>query len=231
MGNVVRSGEVDVKRPFSVEHFDDDDGFVVTHIDPGVYEYRVLDVNGWKPRQLKVAGEWVDVMDMCRDLEDLLAVNEAVTITKKADVKNLPHGTLVHISGTGTSDDGDYVVDQESTAAGLVSKKDPKRKLYFNARFDRRIQDMLRQGVRFDVTPAVDETTGVGNIAGTVDYLGHGPIKPLNIPGTEPVYPDENEKEKQDKDKDHSDDDAWVSPIGRIFAGESVRTVIGELVN
>lgn len=236
MGKVVSSGEVTVKKPFVIKFFNEDDGWVEKTIKPGTYKFRVLNVRGWKPRQLFIDGEWFDVMDECPELEELL--NEA-TILRKADVKALPHGTLVRISGTGVaSDDGDYLVDQESQAPGLVSKKDPKRKLYFNARFDRRIQDMLRQGVKFDVvedaskrvqndperslSDQVDETTTVASIAPTMDYLGHQTIvKPLSY---ESEY-DPDEEEKNKKDDDHSDDRDWVSPIGRIFKGESVRDV------
>ena len=153
MAAKVKTGVVTVKHPFNTDYFDEDDRLVVVNIKPGEYEYQVLDVNGFKPRQLKINGEWIDVMGRCEELEELLSLqNES---------------------------------DQ------------------------------------------VDETTGVGNIAPTVDYLGHDVI---NIPGTEPVYPDEGEEEKQEKDKDHSDTREWTAPIGRILAGESVRTVIGGLL-
>ena len=228
MGTVIKSGTVTVKKPFTVKFFDEDDGWVSKDIKPGDYEYRVQNVRGWKPRQLKVDGEWFDVMGDCEELEELLSMNESIIITRKADVKALPHGTLVRISGTGVpGDDGDYYVDQESQAPGLVSKKDSKRKLYFNAKFDRRIQDMLRQGVKFDVNPDVSETTTVSNVSPTVDYLGN--VRP--VIGYLDTYDDVQRKQKEaEKERAVTANPDWVPRIVRLLAGESVRSVVGECV-
>ena len=69
-------GKVDVKKSFTVSEFDEDDGWFDFEVFPGTYEYRVLDINGWKPRQLKIDDVWVDVNDNCKELEDLLGVED-----------------------------------------------------------------------------------------------------------------------------------------------------------
>ena len=69
---VIDSGIVDVKNTFIEKEFDEDDGWIEFEIYPGTYEYRVLDFNGLKPRQLKIDDVWVDVMGDCKELEDLL---------------------------------------------------------------------------------------------------------------------------------------------------------------
>lgn len=69
-------GKVDVKKSFTVSEFDEDDGWFDFEVFPGTYEYRVLDINGWKPRQLKIDDVWVDVNDNCKELEDLLGIED-----------------------------------------------------------------------------------------------------------------------------------------------------------
>ena len=69
---VVKSGKVQIKKAFTVKEFDEDDGWVETKIKPGTYKYQVLDFRGWKPRQIEVNGEWVDVAGDCVELEELL---------------------------------------------------------------------------------------------------------------------------------------------------------------
>ena len=76
---VVRTGKVKVKEPFTVEEFDEDDGWVRTAIKPGIYVFRVLDFRGWKPRQLSVDGEWLDVAGECAELEELLGESTGVS--------------------------------------------------------------------------------------------------------------------------------------------------------
>ena len=146
MGKIIKAGNVEVKKPFTVKQFDEDDGWVEIKITPNTYEYRVLNVNGWKPRQLKVLDDWVDVMGDCEELEELLN--------------------------------------------------------------------------------SVDETTTVANIAPTVDYMGH--VKPIQyLSGNETSYESEYDNPDDKKKEDDEDEkDVWVSPIGRIIAGESVRKVL-----
>lgn len=69
---VVKSGKVQIKKAFTVKEFDEDDGWVEIKIKPGTYKYQVIDFRGWKPRQLEVNGEWVDVAGDCVELEELL---------------------------------------------------------------------------------------------------------------------------------------------------------------
>jgi len=75
---IIKQGTVKVFKAFTVNRFDEDDGTVEIQISPGIYKYRVLDINGWKPRQILVRPEgneqWVDVCDNCADLEALLDV-------------------------------------------------------------------------------------------------------------------------------------------------------------
>ena len=85
MGNIIASGEVTVDHPFKTEYLDSDDFMVIKDIKPGTYEYRVLNVRGWKPRQLKVDGEWYDVGDSCEELELILnSVDETTTVANIA---------------------------------------------------------------------------------------------------------------------------------------------------
>jgi hypothetical protein len=144
MGPVIKSGTVEVKKPFIVKEFDEDDGWVEIKIKPGTYEYRVQNVRGWKPRQLKIDGEWQDVSDTCEELEKLLA--------------------------------------------------------------------------------ELDETTTVSNIAPTKDYMGHvDPVVTDFGYADDTVYDSGDNKLEKDDDKN---DDSWTSPIGRLLAGESVRSVL-----
>jgi hypothetical protein len=77
---IVNSGKVKVKKAFTVKEFDEDDGWVEIKIKPGEYDYQVVNFRGWKPRQLKINGAWVDVAGDCKELEDLLLVKEGATI-------------------------------------------------------------------------------------------------------------------------------------------------------
>ena len=63
----IKSGTVDIHDTFTLDEFDEDDGWFEFEVYPGTYEYRVLDVNGWKPRQIKIDGEWIDVNDKCKN--------------------------------------------------------------------------------------------------------------------------------------------------------------------
>ena len=80
---VIKSGTVKVKKAFTEKEFDEDDGWVEIKIKPGTYKYQVLDFRGWKPRQLEVDGEWVDVQGDCPELEELL--NEEYPIGEAID--------------------------------------------------------------------------------------------------------------------------------------------------
>ncbi len=70
---VIRKGIVHVKELFQLEEFDEDSGMVKRIIPANYYHYRVLEANGWKPRQLLIKGDWVDVAGGCKELEELLA--------------------------------------------------------------------------------------------------------------------------------------------------------------
>lgn len=153
MGNVIKSGTVTVKKPFQIQWFDEDDGWVKFTVKPDDYEYRVLNVRGWKPRQLKIDGEWQDVADTCKELEQLLS--------------------------------------------------------------------------------ELDETTTVANVAPTKDYFGSDkkPLKPMSV-----LSPDETTEvnfvpgydQTAEKPEEEDDSEDWVSPIGRLIAGESARKVFGK---
>lgn len=69
---VLKSGKVQIKKAFTVKEFDEDDGWIEIKIKPGTYKYQVIDFRGWKPRQLYVNGEWIDVAGDCVELEELL---------------------------------------------------------------------------------------------------------------------------------------------------------------
>lgn len=155
--NTIKSGTVDVKTPFKTDYFDEDDGKVVVNVKPGTYEYRVLNINGWKPRQLKINGEWIDVMGLCKELEDELM----------SESKNIEN-----------------------------------------------------------------ETTTVSNVAPTVDYVGHVNLVLPDGSSADNADKDylEVEKEKEDDVKKAAGDDAWISPLGRLVQGESVREVVGSLI-
>ena len=153
MGNVIKSGTVTVKKPFQIQWFDEDDGWVKFTVKPDDYEYRVLNVRGWKPRQLKLDGEWQDVADTCKELEQLLS--------------------------------------------------------------------------------ELDETTTVANVAPTKDYFGSDkkPLKPMSVLSPDETtevnfVPGYDQVAKAPADSEKSDD--WVSPLGRILAGESARKVFGK---
>jgi len=119
MGNIVASGNVKVELPFKVESFSEDDGPFTILIKPGKYDYRILDVNGFKPRQLNVDGEWIDVCGQCADLEAKLKDFEQFKSLVADSVKDfLPEAykdaEVRHISVTKVND---QVFD------GLVVKK------------------------------------------------------------------------------------------------------------
>lgn len=77
---VVNSGKVKIKKAFTVKEFNEDDGWVEIKIKPGEYDYQVVNFRGWKPRQLKINGAWVDVAGDCKELEELLLVKEGATV-------------------------------------------------------------------------------------------------------------------------------------------------------
>ena len=70
--HVIAKGIVQVKKPFSVKEFDEDNGWYDIQIVANYYHYRVIEANGWKPRQLLIKGDWIDVADECKELEALL---------------------------------------------------------------------------------------------------------------------------------------------------------------
>ena len=68
----IKTGVVEVKNAFMIKEFDEDFGWVTITIAPGKYVYRVIDVRGWKPRQIFFNQEWLDVCDGCAELEAIL---------------------------------------------------------------------------------------------------------------------------------------------------------------
>lgn len=77
MRREIMSGSITLQRTYNIEEFDEDDGFVIRVIIPGTYKYRVLNINGWKPRQLLINDSWVDVCDAVEELERMIADNAA----------------------------------------------------------------------------------------------------------------------------------------------------------
>ncbi len=69
---VIKTGKVTVKRLYGIREFNEDDGWIIKTVLPGEYDYRVLNVVGWKPRQLKVGAEWLDVADEIAELEEII---------------------------------------------------------------------------------------------------------------------------------------------------------------
>ena len=57
---VVNKGFIQTES-FCLTEFDWHDGFRERNVPAGMYEYRVLDIRGWRPYQLLVGGEWVDI--------------------------------------------------------------------------------------------------------------------------------------------------------------------------
>ena len=83
--DIISQGKVDVKQPFTVKEFSEDDGWFIITVKPGTYEYRVMDVRGWKPRQIMYQGSWLDVGGECEELEELLnSVEETTTVANIA---------------------------------------------------------------------------------------------------------------------------------------------------
>jgi hypothetical protein len=163
-------------------------------------------------------------------------LNENYVVSTPSNLKKLPNGTKVRISGDKFYNaDGDYVfLARKGRNAALckVGSNDRMDEFWINSVMDRRIYDMMDSGAKIEVIDgSVDETTTVSNIAPTVDYVGH--VSPGVYPGlpdndTPEIYADKDEKEK-DADL-AAGDDAWVSPLGKLVAGESVRKVVGELI-
>ena len=69
---IIDAGEVDVKTPFVTSLFDEDDGWLDITVPRGRYKWRMLDVNGWKPRQILIGDKWIDVCGGCEELEEML---------------------------------------------------------------------------------------------------------------------------------------------------------------
>ena len=70
--NVIQTGTVTLIKEHRVPDFDEDDGFITHIFPPGKYKYRVLDIRGFKPRQLKKGQEWIDVCGQIGELENIL---------------------------------------------------------------------------------------------------------------------------------------------------------------
>ena len=239
MGNVIKSGTVQLKKPLVIEFFDEDDGMLRKRILPGKYDYRVLNVRGWKPRQLKVKGEWFDVQGSCPELEEILSAElaESKELKTLSSIKELPDGAKVRISNDSgdVNFNGDYVYKARkgrNAALVKVGSTDRMDELWVNSVVDHRLKDLFKQGIKIELLDDLTETTTVSSIAPTVDYLGHGtPVVPqIGYTDTYNDLADKILKQKKDtKEKDK--DDQWASPLGRILTGESVRKVIGEAVS
>jgi len=61
MSKVIYTGTAILTKDISIEVFDEDDGFVDVKIPSGEYEYRVLDINGWKPAQILLKDGYIDL--------------------------------------------------------------------------------------------------------------------------------------------------------------------------
>ena len=92
---VLQSGKVKVGKAFKVKEFNDDDGWVTTTIKPGEYEFRLLDFRGWKPRQIKVNNAWVDVQNLCQEIEGL--IHEGVTKEKFLDYVRIQYSGVTNM--------------------------------------------------------------------------------------------------------------------------------------
>ena len=70
----VAAGIVQIEKEFAVRMFNEDDGWMTKVIKPGRYSYRVKSINGWKPRQMFVNNEWIDVGSECDELEEVISL-------------------------------------------------------------------------------------------------------------------------------------------------------------
>ena len=66
---ILINGEIELENSYIVKEFNDDNGWINVHIPRGNYSFRVLDFNGWHPRQLCIDGVWRDVGNEIRELE------------------------------------------------------------------------------------------------------------------------------------------------------------------
>ena len=57
---VVNTGIVQTDS-FSLTEFDEDEGFWERTVPAGTYEFRILDVRGWRPHQILVDDKWIDI--------------------------------------------------------------------------------------------------------------------------------------------------------------------------
>ena len=57
---IVNTGTIQTDS-FSLTGFDEDEGFWERTVPAGTYEFRILDVRGWRPHQLLVDGKWIDI--------------------------------------------------------------------------------------------------------------------------------------------------------------------------
>ena len=73
---IVKKGIVKVEETFLIKEFDENDDWKERVIPSGHYDYRVINVNGWKPRQLLIHGKWTDVCGSCKELEKILNEKE-----------------------------------------------------------------------------------------------------------------------------------------------------------
>ena len=70
---IVKKGVVEIKNPFIVEEFDEDEGWQKFEVKPGKYVFRVLEFFSCYPRQILTNRGWLDVATACEELEEELA--------------------------------------------------------------------------------------------------------------------------------------------------------------
>lgn len=92
---VIKRGRCLLPEDTVVKIFDEDDGWVDITIPAGGYHYRILDFNGWHPKQLLVTthGEtgWLDICDTPIETENLYWVEAngfGVTLKLTPNVDN-----------------------------------------------------------------------------------------------------------------------------------------------
>ena len=72
---VIKKGRCLLPKDRIVHIFDEDDGWVNIRIPAGGYQYRILNFNGWHPKELlvKVHGEtgWIDICDTPIETENV----------------------------------------------------------------------------------------------------------------------------------------------------------------
>lgn len=69
---ILLNGEIELANDYKVKEFSEDNGWIDIDIPPGNYSFRVIDFNGWRPRQLCLNGIWRDVGGKIQELEDAI---------------------------------------------------------------------------------------------------------------------------------------------------------------